>query len=141
MDSLYIKWIAPGSQWKGCVKAGCRVECCFCPVELLEVCCYCRGLEHCRMLGNLILPCRMLGYTGSNCWSKPAQNELCISCGRINSVCRIKLVFVVTGLHVETLETLLDSSWNEVFEESLLGSSLSFPLEIILFAELLYLSG
>ena len=53
-----------------------------------------------------------------------------ISCGRINSICRIKcgnkLVVVVTGLRVETLETLLDSSWNEVFEESLLGSSLSF---------------
>ena len=48
---------------------------------------------------------------------------------------------VVAGLHVETLETLLDSSWNEVFEESLLGSSLSFSLEIILFTELLYLSG
>ena len=51
------------------------------------------------------------------------------------------LVVVVTGLRVETLETLLDSSWNEVFEESLLGSSLSFSLEIILFTELLYLSG
>ena len=55
---------------------------------------------------------------------------------------------VVAGLRVETLETLLDSSWNwnevfEVFEESLLGSSLSlsFPLEIILYAELLFLSG
>ena len=58
---------------------------------------------------------------------------------------------VVAGLRVETLGMknlsldlhwiLLDSSWNEVFEESLLGSSLSFPLEIILFTELLYLSG
>ena len=42
------------------------------------------------------------------------------------SAYRIILVVVVTGLRVETLETLLDSSWNEVFEESLLGSSLSF---------------
>ena len=57
------------------------------------------------------------------------------------STYRIRLVVVVTGLRVETLETLLDSSWNEVFEESLLGSSLSFSLEIILFTELLYLSG
>ena len=30
-------------------------------------------------------------------------------------------LLVVAGLHIETLETLLDSSWNEVFEESLLG--------------------
>ena len=42
------------------------------------------------------------------------------------SAYRIILVVVVTGLRVETLETLLDSSWNEVFEESLLGSSLLF---------------
>ena len=45
---------------------------------------------------------------------------------------------VVLVLCVELLETLLDLSWNEDWS-SLLGSSLSFSLEIILFTELLYL--
>ena len=75
----------------------------------------------------------------------PAQNEPCICC----SFLVVELILYVE-LNVETCScwivcgntgTLLDSSWNEVFEESLLGSSLSFPLEIILFTELLFLSG
>ena len=46
-----------------------------------------------------ILPCRMLGDTGNSCWKMPCtdlhgmtRDEPCscsISCGRINSVCRI----------------------------------------------------
>ena len=46
-----------------------------------------------------ILPCRMLGDMGNSCWKMPCtglhgmtQDEPCsssISCGRINSVCRI----------------------------------------------------
>ena len=133
----------PGSHCRERVETGCHVECCFCRVELLEACCYCRGLEHCRALGALILPCRMLGYTGNNCWKMPAQNEPCSCC----SFLVVELILYVE-LNVETCScwiacgntgTLLDSSWNEVFEESLLGSSLSFPLEVILFTELLFL--
>ena len=144
----------PGSCWKERVETGCHVECSFCWVELLEACCYCRVLEHCRALGALILPCRMLGYTGNNCWKMPAQNEPCSCCSfLVVELILYEELLVVAGLRVETLGMknlsldlhwiLLDSSWTEVFEESLLGSSLSFPLEIILFAELLflYLSG
>ena len=83
---------APGSYCRGCVDAGCRLECCFYRVELLEACLCCMALECCRGAGSLILPCRMLGDTGNSCWKEPARDEPCscsISCGRINSVCRI----------------------------------------------------
>ena len=72
-----------------CVDAGCCVECCFYWVELLEACLCCMALECCREARSLILPCRMLGDTGSSCWKEPARDEPCscsISCGRINSV-------------------------------------------------------
>ena len=34
----------PGILCRVCVDAGCRLECCFCRLELLEACVYCRGL-------------------------------------------------------------------------------------------------
>ena len=82
----------PGSCCRDCVDAACRLECCFCWAELLEDCLCCMALEYCREAGSLILPCRMLGDTGNSCWKEPARDEPCscsISCGRINSVCRI----------------------------------------------------
>ena len=79
--------------------AACRVECCFCRLELLEACLCCMALEYCREAESLVLPCRMLGDTGNSCWKMPCsdqhgmtRDEPCscsISCGRINSVCRI----------------------------------------------------
>ena len=90
----------------------------------------------------------MLGCTGTSCWRLPSNYLHGMSLIVVVSLefLVVELILyaellVVAGLHVETLETLLDSSWNEVFEESLLGSSLSFSLEIILFTELLCLSG
>ena len=83
---------APGSYCRGCVDAACRLECCFCRVELLEACLCCMALECCRVAGSLILPCRMLECTGSSHWKEPAWDEPCscsISWRRINSVCRI----------------------------------------------------
>ena len=85
---------APGSYCRYCVDAACRVECCFCREELLEACLCCVALECCREAGSLILPCRMLGCTGSSHWKMPcnsAWDEPCscnISWRRINSVCR-----------------------------------------------------
>ena len=86
-------WNWPGNCCRECVDAGCRLECCFYRVELLEACLCCMALECCREAGSLILPCRMLGDTGNSCWkmpcSEPARDEPCscsISCRRINSV-------------------------------------------------------
>ena len=85
--------------------AACRLECCFYRVELLEACLCCMALECCRGAGSLILPCRMLGDTGNSCWKEPARDEPCscsISCGRINSVCRIaRDDWKLAGLRVE----------------------------------------
>ena len=67
--------------------AGCRVECCFCREELLEACLCCRAWN---TVGHLILPCRMLGYTGGNCWKLSVQNEPCSCC--------ISLEFLVVEL-------------------------------------------
>ena len=93
------------------------------------------SLGCCKDAWSLILPCRMLGCTGNSRWRMPARNEPCSCCISLKflvvelillgSTYRIRLVVVVTGLHVETLETLLDSSWNEVLEVSFLGYLLS----------------
>ena len=81
--------------------AGCRVECCFCRVELLEACLCMERLECC------ILPCRMLGDTGNSCWKMP--------CTDLHGMSLVVVVFLgeelilyaellgVAGLRVETL--------------------------------------
>ena len=63
--------------------------------------------------GSLILPCRMLGDMGNSCWKMPCsdlhgmtRDEPCscsISCGRINSVCRIARDWKLAGLRVNTV--------------------------------------
>ena len=79
---------------------GCRLECCFYPVELTgSLLSAVVALEYCKEAGSLILPCRMLGDTGNSCWKMPCtdlhgmtRDEPCscsISWRRINSVCRI----------------------------------------------------
>ena len=88
--------------------AGCRVECCFCRVELLEACLYCMALECCREPYSWSLPCGVLGDTGNSCWKMPCmhgmtRDEPCscsISWRRINSVCRIVSLHGMTGLRV-----------------------------------------
>ena len=95
----------------------------------------------------------MLGYMGNSCWSKPSNYlhgmSLVVLVFLVVELILYEELLVVAGSCVETLGMknlsldlhwiLLDLSWNEVFEESLLGSSLSFSLEIILFTELLFL--
>ena len=54
--------------------AGCRVECCFYRVELLEACLCCMALECCREPYDWILPCRMLGDMGNSCWRMPCSD-------------------------------------------------------------------
>ena len=81
--------------------AGCRVECCFCRVELLEACLCMERLECC------ILPCRMLGDTGNSCWKEPARDEPC-SCSISWRILVEELILYaellgVAGLRVETL--------------------------------------
>ena len=87
--------------------AACRVECCFCRLELLEACLCCMALECCRGAGSLILPCRMLGDTGNSCWKMP--------CTDLHGMSLVAVVFLgeelilyaellgVAGLRVETL--------------------------------------
>ena len=98
---------APGSYCRDCVDAGCRVECCFCRVELLEACLCCMALECCREPYDWILPCRMLGCMGSSCWKMP--------CSDLHGMSLVVVVFLgeelilyvellgVAGLRVETL--------------------------------------
>ena len=81
--------------------AGCRVECCFCRLELLEACLCMERLECC------ILPCRMLGDTGNSCWKEPARDEPC-SCSISWRILVGELILYaellgVAGLRVETL--------------------------------------
>ena len=79
-------------------------------------------------------------------WS--AGDEPCscgISCGRINSVCRITwscwIVCGNTVVHVVLVLFVETPLYSKIDWSSLLGSSLSSSLEIILSTELLYLSG
>ena len=81
---------APGSYCRGCVDAGCCLECYFCWVELTG-----SLLVLCRPYG-WILPCRMLRCTGNSHWKMPCndlhgmtRDEPCSCSRRINSVCRI----------------------------------------------------
>ena len=65
----------------------------------------------------------MLGCTGGTAGRLPVRNEPCSCCISLEFLVvelilylvlhTELLVVVVTGLRVETLETLLDSSWNE----------------------------
>ena len=59
--------------------AGCRVECSFCRVELLEACLYCMALECCREPYSWSLPCGVLGDTGAVAGSGVSNetNEAC----------------------------------------------------------------
>ena len=87
--------------------AGCRVECCFCRVELLEACLCCMALECCREVRKPILPCRMLGDTGNSCWKEPARDEPC-SCSISWRILVEELILYaellgVAGLRVEAL--------------------------------------
>ena len=113
------------------------------------------GLECCRGAGSLILPCRMLGCTGNSHWKM-----LCIS---LHGMSLVVVVFLVVELilyvelscgNLELLDCMrkhcsscrmdglcVETLYSKKIEVSLLGSSLSSSLEIILFAELLYLSG
>ena len=94
----------------------------------------------------------MLGDTGNSCWKMPCtglhgmtRDEPCscsISCGRIDSVCRITWsCWIACGDTVVLVGMWKHHCIRRWIEESLLGSSLSSSLEIILFTELLYLSG
>ena len=87
--------------------AGCRVECCFCRLELLEACLYCMALECCKEPYSWILPCGVLGDTGNSCWKMP--------CIDLHGMSLVVVVFLgeelilyaellgVAGLRVETL--------------------------------------
>ena len=87
--------------------AGCRVECCFCRVELLEACLYCMALECCKEPYSWSLPCGVLGDTGNSCWKEPARDEPC-SCSISWRILVEELILYVellgvAGLRVETL--------------------------------------
>ena len=87
--------------------AGCRVECCFCRVELLEGCLCCVALECCREPYSWSLPCGVLGDTGNSCWKEPARDEPC-SCSISWRILVEELILYVellgvAGLRVETL--------------------------------------
>ena len=83
--------------------AACRVECCFCWVELLEACLCCMALECCRGAGSLILPCRMLGDTGNSCCKEPARDVVVVVVFLVEELILYGELLGVAGLHVETL--------------------------------------
>ena len=87
--------------------AGCRLECCFCRVELLEACLCCMALEYCREAGSLILPCRMLGDMGNSCWKMPCSDQHGMSLVVVVFLGEELILYAellgVAGLRVETL--------------------------------------
>ena len=87
--------------------AGCRVEYCFCRVELLEACLCCMALECCREVRKPYSAVWMLGDTGNSCWKEPARDEPC-SCSISWRILVEELILYaellgVAGLRVETL--------------------------------------
>ena len=73
--------------------AGCRVECCFCRVELLEACLCCVALECCREPYSWSLPCGVLGDTGA-----VAGRCLVLICTGCHGMSLVVVVFLVEEL-------------------------------------------
>ena len=81
--------------------AGCRVECCFCRLELLEACLYCMALEP----YSWILPCGVLEDTGNSCWKMPCMHgmSLVVVVFLVEELILYVELLGVAGLRVETL--------------------------------------
>ena len=61
------------------------------------------GLECCRVAGNLILPCRVLGDTGNSHWKEPAWDEPVVVVFLGEELILYVELLGVAGLRVETL--------------------------------------
>ena len=94
---------APGSYCRGCVDAGCRLECCFYRVELLEACLCCREpgalfcrVEFCRNApGSYCRGCVDTGCRLECCFYRVELLEACLCCREPGAL----------FCHVECLET------------------------------------
>ena len=102
---------APGSYCRGCVDAGCRLECCFCRVELLEACLYCRepGALFCHVECLETREQLLEDALYRSAWDEPCSCS--ISWRRINSVCRITWDGWIVCGNTVVLVGMLDCMW------------------------------
>ena len=83
--------------------AGCRVECCFCRVELLEACLCCMALECCRELGALFCRVECLETRGTVAGRSLHGMSLVVVVFLGEELILYAELLGVAGLRVETL--------------------------------------